>query len=91
MRLKNVSLFILPLLSGLMGCKSIVEGLVGGFVLISFIIGIPIFLLMFLGGVFSNLKNKGKYSQIDGNLFENLIGLVVILLFIFGFVKACNE
>jgi len=71
----------------LSGCRAIGEG----FVLMSLIIGIPMFLLMFIGGIFSNLKHKGKYSSIDGNLFENVIGLIVILIFIFGFIKGCSN
>jgi hypothetical protein len=85
------SLFIILLFSTLSGCQGLVKDFVGGFVLISLIIGIPVFILMFLGGIFSNLKHKGKYSSIDGSLFENIIGLVVILIFVFGFVKACSS
>lgn len=86
MRRNKILLIVLPLVFGLTGCKS----LVGGFVLMSIIIGVPMMLLIFLGGLFSNLKHKGKYSSIDGSFSENLIGIIVLLLFIGGFIKACN-
>ena len=81
-----ILLIVFFLLFGLTGCQSLVEG----FLLMSIIIGVPMMLLMFLGGVFSNLKHKGKYSRLDGSLTENLVGLIVLLLFIGGLVKACN-
>jgi len=71
----------------LVGCKQIIEG----FLLMSVIIGVPIMFLMFLGGVYSNIKHKGKYSSIDGNLSENLIGLIVLTLFIIAIAKGCSE
>ena len=49
------------------------------------------FLLMFVGGIISNLKHKGKHSSLDGTLSENVIGLIVILIFVFGFIKSCSN
>ena len=57
----------------------------------SIIIGGPMMLLMLIGGVYSNLKHKGKNSSLDGSLSENLVGLIVLLLFIGALVKGCNN
>lgn len=78
-------LFIIAIV--LNGCNGIIDG----FILLSLIIGVPVMLIMFLGGIISNLKFKGKYSGIDGTLAENIFGLIIILLFLAGFVKACNS
>ncbi len=76
---------------GLLGCKSIADGLVEGFVLLSIIIGLPLMILLFLGNTISSIKNKGKYNSIDGSPTENIIGLMVLLLFAFGLIKGCIE
>jgi hypothetical protein len=73
----------------LSGCKSIADGMVGGFVLLSIIIGLPLMISLFLGNTISSIKNKGKYNSIDGNPTENLIGLIVLLLFAFGLIRGC--
>lgn len=75
----------------LIGCKSIADGLAGGFVLLSIVIGLPFMIILFLGNTISSIKNKGKYSALDGNPTENIIGLIVLLLFAFGLIKGCIE
>jgi hypothetical protein len=75
----------------LLGCKGIVDGMVGGFVLLSIIIGLPLMILLFLGNTISSIKNKGKHNSIDGSPLENIIGLIVLLLFAFGLFKGCIE
>jgi hypothetical protein len=72
------------------GCSA-VDNAVGGFVMLAIIVGVPFMLLMFLGGIFSNIRDKGKYSRLDGSLSENLIGLIVIVIFIFGLFKGCSN
>jgi len=79
----------LPIL--ILGCKSITDGIAGGFVLLSIIIGLPLMILLFLGNTISSIKNKGKYNSLDGNLTENLVGLIVLLIFAFGLIKGCIE
>lgn len=76
---------------GLSGCKSIADGMVGGFVILSIIIGLPLMILLFLGNTISSIKNKGKNNSFDGNPTENIIGLLVLLLFAFGLIKGCVE
>ena len=75
----------------LSGCKSIADSMVGGFVILSIIIGLPLMIFIFLGNTISSIKNKGKYNSIDGNPTENIIGLLVLLLFAFGLIKGCVE
>jgi hypothetical protein len=90
--MKKIKLAFLTFLISFLfvGCSA-VDNIGGGFVMVAVIIGVPFMLLMFLGGVYSNIKHKGKYSSLDGNLTENLIGLIVILIFLYGIFKGCSD
>jgi hypothetical protein len=50
MRNKRLLTFLFIITIGLNGCNGIVDG----FILMSIIIGIPMMLIMFLGGIISN-------------------------------------
>ncbi len=90
--MKKVTLAFLTFQISLLfvGCSATNDA-VGGFVLLSVIIGAPVMLLMFLGGIFSNIRHKGEYSRLDGSLSENLTGLIVILIFLYGLFKGCSD
>lgn len=90
--MKKIKLVFLTFLISFLfvGCSA-VNNVAGGFVMVAVIIGIPFMLLMFLGNIYSNIKNKGEYSRLDGNLTENLIGLIVILIFLYGIFKGCSD
>lgn len=90
--MKKVTLsFLIFQISLLFAGCSAAGNAVSGFVVVAAIIGIPLMLLMFLGNIFSNVKNKGTDSGLNGNLAENLIGLIVIVIFLFGIFKGCSN
>ncbi|WP_396141692.1 hypothetical protein [Flavobacterium sp.] len=72
------------------GCSA-VDDVASGFVIVALIIGGPLMLLLLFGNIVSNIRNKGKYSHIEGSLSENLFGLIVMLIFLFGLFKGCSD
>lgn len=89
---KGISKYlVLLVLLGTSGCQSIAQNLGTGFVMISLILGIPVFILLFLGNIVEGIRNKEKGGELGSDFLPSLFHLVWILVIVGLFVKGCND